>query len=535
MEIGNEIKSKIKSKTRFAKKFRTLFFSRFAIVVLLILLQFLFFVFSFVKLSEYSTYLLRGSIVISVFFLLYIVNTSDKNEFKIAWTLPVLIFPIFGISFYFLYKFNKGGINLKKKINKIKKYSSEFLPEKKEVTKLSEKYPKIKDISRYLYDYGRYPLYCNSSTKYFSCGEDFFKDVFEELEKAKKFIFIEFFIIEPSKIMDKLLEVLSKKVSEGVEVRILFDGIGSISLSSSMLKDYFTSFGINSKVWLKLVPVFNTGLNNRDHRKIISIDGKVAYTGGINVSDEYVNIISKRFDYWKDAGIKIKGPAVHTFTLMFLEQWNVQNKKQIPCEDFSNFISKNPTLYKKSSDNKNNSVVIPYGDDAYNNEEIGENVYKYILSKAEKKVCIMTPYIIIDQMMMDELIFTAKRGVSVEIIVPQKYDHFISYCLGRNFIKTLIENGVKVYAYNTGFIHSKIFVADHIIGTVGSINLDYRSFFHHFECGALMYKTEAIKTVENDFEKTKLECTEITVENYKQIPRFVRALGWLFRIFAPLM
>lgn len=529
-----KIKAKIKSKTKFAKKFRTVFFSRFAVVVILILLQLIFFALTFLKLQEYTIYLFRGTILISVFFLLYIVNTNDKNEFKIAWILPVLIIPIFGITFYFFFKYNKGGINLNKKILSIKKYSSEFLPTEKKVREIYDDFPEVKDLASYLNRYGKYPSFKDTKTEYFSCGELFFEDVLKELEKAKKFVFIEFFIVEPCQIMDRMLEILSRKVEEGVEVRILFDGIGSIALSSSMLKDYFTSFGINSKVWLKMIPVINTGFNNRDHRKIISIDGKIAYTGGINITDEYANIVSKRFDYWKDAGIKIEGPAVHTFTMMFLEQWNVQNKKNQPCEDFSKFISKKVLLEKKSK-NRINSLVIPYGDDAYNNEEIGENVYKYILSHAEEKVYIMTPYIIIDQGMIDELIFAAKRGIKVEIIVPQKYDHFVSFCVGRNCIKTLIKNGIKVYAYQSGFIHSKTFSADNKMGTVGSINLDYRSFYHHFECGVFMYKSESIKDVEKDFEKTKLQCSEITFAEYKKIPIHIRLIGWLFRIIAPLM
>ena len=179
--------------------------------------------------------------------------------------------------------------------------------------------------------------------------------------------------------MDKLLEILSRKVKEGVEVRILFDSIGSIALSSSLLRDYFTTFGISSKVWLKFIPVFNTGLNNRDHRKIVSIDGKVAFTGGVNITDEYANLSSKRFDYWKDAGIKITGPAVRSFTLMFLQQWNVQNKKNQPCENFENFIPKKAVLKNPRKRALENSLVIPYGDDAYNEVNIAENVYKYIL------------------------------------------------------------------------------------------------------------------------------------------------------------
>ena len=201
------------------------------------------------------------------------------------------------------------------------------------------------------------------------------------------------------------------------------------------------------------------------------------------------------------------------------------------------YISKKNVAKLSSTENLNNEcgLVIPYGDDAYNNQEIAENVYYYLLNKAQKKVSIMTPYVIIDNTILDAMIFTAQRGVEVELIVPEHYDHFITFCVGRTFIKTLIESGVKVYAYQKGFIHSKVFVTDSIYGTVGSVNLDYRSFYHHFECGTFLYNTDSLIEAEKDFEKTKLECKEITLDEYKKIAWYVRIIGWFFRIFSPLM
>ncbi|MGN0731200.1 MAG: cardiolipin synthase [Treponema sp.] len=530
-----KFKTKPNSKTEAAKKLRTVLFSRFIILALFLILQILFFLMFSLKLQSYIEYYLFASVAISAFFLLYFVNRPGENEFKFAWFFPILILPVFGILLYVMYKYNQGGIYLKKKVKKIMDDSAVFIPLKDEAQKITKDFEEVKDIAFYLYDAGNYPAYLNTETQYFPTGEDFFSDLIDELNKAKKFVFLEFFIVEPCQIMDKLLEILSRKVKEGVEVRILFDSIGSIALSSSLLRDYFTTFGISSKVWLKFIPVFNTGLNNRDHRKIVSIDGKVAFTGGVNITDEYANLSSKRFDYWKDAGIKITGPAVRSFTLMFLQQWNVQNKKNQPCENFENFIPKKAVLKNPRKRALENSLVIPYGDDAYNEVNIAENVYKYILQKAQTKVSIMTPYVIVDNSFIDDLIFTASRGVQVELIVPKHYDHFVSFCVGRQCIKTLIQNGIKVYAYESGFIHSKVFVADGKIGAVGSVNLDYRSFYHHFECGVFLYNAKSIKDAEADFEKTKLECSEITPEAYKKIPKYIRCIGWLFRIFAPLM
>jgi len=529
-------KAKRNKKTEGAIKLRKVLFNRLIVIVLLLLLQLLIFILVSLNLQKWLTYYVWSSILISIFFLMYLVNLSGKNEFKIAWILPVLVMPVFGISLYFMYRYNQGGMWLKHKIKKVMKASEQYIPSEKAALEVSRKFKEVHDLSKYLYTQGKNPPFADCSTKYYRCGEDFFVDVLADMKKAKKFIFIEFFIVEPCKIMDSILEVLSKKVKEGVQVRILFDSIGSISLSSSLLKDYFTSYGIESKIWLKFIPVFNTGLNNRDHRKIISIDGKTAYTGGVNISDEYANIYSKRFDYWKDAGIRITGKAVHTFTLMFLQMWNSQNKMKEPVEDFSRYISVGNELeLSKPSIDVKKGLVIPYGDDAYNDVDLAENVYRYILIKSENRVCIMTPYVIIDNSILDDLVFAAQRGVKVELIVPQFYDHFISFCVGRTYIKNLIENGVKVYAYQKGFIHSKVFIGDSKMGTVGSVNLDYRSFFHHFECGAFMYKTESIKDIQKDFDNTKLESKEITIEEYKKIPLRVRAVGWIFRIFAPLM
>lgn len=527
-------KTKTNPSTKAAIKLRKLLMNRMILMALLLLVQLFFFILFMVNLQSYLTYYFGISIGISVLFLVYLVNLRGKNEFKIAWIVPVLIIPVFGISLYFLYKYNQGGIWLEKKLKRINEYSAEFIPDRKSVKEVWNKNSETADISSYLYKFGNYPAYENQHVEYFSSGEDFFEDLIKELEKAKKYIFLEFFIVEPCQIMDKLLEVLSAKVKSGVNVRILFDSIGSISLSSNLLKNYFSSFGIDSKIWLKFIPVFNTGLNNRDHRKIVCIDGKVAFTGGVNITDEYANIYSKRFDYWKDAGIKICGHAAETFSLMFLQLWNVQNKKKESYDDFSKFISKGKVL-NDAKKNSNCEVVIPYGDDAYNNKDIAEDVYHYLLIKARKKVCIMTPYMIIDNSMLDDLIFASDRGVDVQVIVPQNYDHFISYCVGRTYIKTLVENGIKVFAYKNGFIHSKVFLSDGCRGTVGSVNMDYRSFYHHFECGVFMYKGKAITDAEHDFENTKKDCIEITSEVYKKIPWYIKVVGYLFRVFAPLM
>lgn len=520
----------VQMKERKSKIWSKLIYSRFLVILLMLALQAFLFVLFCVKLEPYTKYFFGVSIALSIIFIIYIVNKNGKNEFKITWILPVAVFPVFGIAAYWFLKANWGGLAFKKKVNNGRKITNSILSQTDESSKTFELYPKVQDIALYLNKMGSYPTYTFTNTTYYPNGESFFPELKEELKKAKKFIFLEFFIIEPGQAFDELFEILKQKAKEGVQVRILFDSIGSIFISSKKTIDFFKSFGIDAKIFMPFVPIFDTGLNNRDHRKIIVVDGNVAFTGGLNLTDEYMNYSKKRFDYWKDSAIKINGPAVRTFTCMFLHLWNLNNKNS---EDFAsqlnNFVNIDYPRFEPQG------AIIPYGDDAYNKCDIAEDIYSYIISKSHHYVHIMTPYLIIDNTMLNALIFAARRGVEVSIIVPMHWDHFITFCVGRRFIKTLIKNGINIYGYNRGFIHSKMFVSDGNRGTCGSVNLDYRSFDHHFECGAFMYHTPILKDMEKDFTETLKDCTLITLEEYKKIPRFQRIVGWLFKIFAPLM
>ncbi|MCQ2611301.1 MAG: cardiolipin synthase [Treponema sp.] len=518
-------------------RLHALLLGRVVLIAAGLLAQFALLIILFLSLENVLTIYLGSGVLISIIFLCYLVNIPGKNEFKIAWLLPVLIAPIFGIILYVLYRTNTGGIRLGHQLNSVKQKSRAVLPSQNENQKITQQFPQIKDLADYIYNTGNFPSYTNTSTEFFPSGEDFFASLLTDLEQAKKFIFIEFFIVEASNILEEIISVLHKKVEQNVEVRILFDSVGSIALSSRILKDYFSVYGIQSKVFLKLIPIFNTGLNCRDHRKIVSIDGIISYTGGINITDEYANISSKRFNYWKDTGIKFTGSATQSFTQMFLQNWNLSTPITSITDNFGLYT--NPVLLPENCDLNGSSnaqgLVIPYGDDAYNNHDIAENIYRYIIDHAKKYVHIMTPYVIIDNAMVSCLSFCAQRGIEVEIIVPEHWDHFISFCVGRTFLKNLIANGVKVFTYQKGFVHAKVFTSDDSIATIGSVNLDYRSFYHHFECGAVIYKDKSVAAIEQDFNLTKLDCEQLTMEKYKKSPAFRRIIGWIFRIFAPLM
>lgn len=505
---------------------RKIIYSRVVFTFILIILQIVLFFLFILKFKPYTEAFLGTSISLSFLFMIYLSNCKGHNEFKIAWLLPLVIFPLFGVSAYILYHLSIGGVRLKKNILKVKQCTSNFLDLKGDCGSLYKEYPDIKGISEYLIKADNYLPYKNCNLLYLKNGESYFEQLLLELKKAKKFIFIEYFIIDNDESWSQILEILEQKIKQGVEVRILFDSIGSIMVATKRYCRFLRSKGIKARVFLKLIPLFTSTINNRDHRKIFVIDGKVCFTGGINLSNEYFNVGINRFTYWKDSGVKITGNGVKSFVAMFLQDWNLELNKN---DEYEKYLSiKNPVYEQKG-------VIIPYGDDAYNNEDIAENVYLHFITTAKKYIYISTPYLLLDNHLLDELIFAAKRGVDVKIFVPSVPDHFITYCIGKTFVKDLINNGVNVYFYKKGFIHAKNLLVDDVSACVGSINLDYRSFCHHFECGVIIHKSEVLKDIYKDFEQVISDSEFVTKRVYKKIPKRYLVIGRLFRIFAPLM
>ena len=507
-------------------------YSRVVLNFLLIALQIVVFVLFLSKLKPYVEFYFGGSILLSTCFLFYLSNCHGKNEFKLAWLVPVVIFPLFGISAYFLYHTNTGGLKQKHRLNELKSITNNFLPEKKEITEIFEKYPQAQGLCKYLMNAGFYYPHCQNDIQYFSCGEKFYPSLVDDIQNAKKFIFIEYFIIDVDKTWASILRILEKKVQEGVEVRVIYDGLGSPTASSKTYQKYLAQHGIKSHPFSPLIPFFSTHQNNRDHRKIVVIDGEVAYTGGLNISNEYMNVEMEhnRFKYWKDNAIRIQGSSIQNLTKLFLEDWNIQSSRKYQnSENFNDYLS---LPYKKYDQQ---GVIVPYGDDAWNDCDIAENVYLHMISNANDYLYITTPYMVVDNQLMDALIFAAKRGVEVKIIVPSVPDHFITFYVGKTYLKTLVENGVQVYLYEKGFIHAKTFISDDIAATVGSVNLDYRSLYHHFECGAAMYSCPVIKEIKADFIETLNDCKQMDKKDYKKISVLYRMFARILRIFAPLM
>lgn len=520
----------LNKKVEFGKKRRAfarkIIYSRVVFSFFLILVQIVLFFLFILEFKPYTEAFLGTSLLLSFLFLAYLANCKGRNEYKLAWTLPLIIFPLFGIAAYIMYHTNRGGRKFRKRLNFVKNQTKKFQPEPNVTEKILSNYPDIKSLGKFLYSTSDYHSYSHTVTKYFPNGETYFAELLKDLESAKKYIFIEYFIIDDDQSWGKILEILERKVLQGVEVRVLYDAIGSITVATKKYQKFLKSKGINSHIFLRLIPIFSSKINNRNHRKILVIDGKIAYTGGINLTNEYFNVGKNRFNYWKDTGLKIMGPAIRTFVSLFLQDWNLEAAEK---DVFANYLDCNFT--KKDS----SGLVIPYGDDAFNGEDIAENVYLYFISTATKYVYITTPYLLLDNQMINTLIFAAKRGIDVRIIVPSVPDHLITFSVGKTYIKNMIDNGVKVYTYQKGFIHAKNLVTDDNIATVGSVNLDYRSFFHHFECGTILYETETIKDIYTDFMETLKDCELVTEATYKKIPKFYRFIGRIFRIFAPLM
>ena len=382
------------------------------------------------------------------------------------------------------------------------------------------------NLASYVSDKGGFPVFDNSKVEYFPLGEDKFKALVEELEKAQKFIFMEYFIVAEGRMWNTILEILKRKVKEGVEVRFMYDGTCTVSLLPHSYPKKLEAYGIRCKVFNPIKPALSTTQNNRDHRKIVVIDGHTAFTGGINLADEYINE-KERFGHWKDTAVMVKGEAVRSFTWMFLQLWGYNVKD----ENYEKYLDIEQPVCPVSR----RGYVIPYGDSPLDTENVGELVYMDILNTARDYVHIMTPYLILDNEMITALTYAAKRGVDVKIIMPGIPDKTYAFALAKTYYPELLRAGVKIYQYEPGFVHAKEFTSDGNKAVVGTINLDYRSLYLHFECAVYMYQVDEIARIEDDFQATLQECREITLEEYKKEKLSTRFYGRMLRLIAPLM
>ena len=511
---------------KFIKKIFKVIFGRTTIALIALCFQLAILYVSYKFYQEYIGYIFTGFVVLSACIVIYIINAKQNPAFKLAWIIPVLVFPFFGVVMYLFVKMQQAPKRINKKIKKISDEMDKNLEQNESIlAELKNENCDVHNLAYYMHNAGNFPVYKNTDIEYFPVGEVKFKKLIEELKKAEKYIFMEYFIIEKSKMWNIILEILEEKVKQGVEVRVMYDGMCSIAMLPWSFPETLKKKGINCKIFSPIVPALSTCQNNRDHRKIVVIDGKVAFTGGVNIGDEYINEYDK-YGHWKDTSIMLKGDAVKSFVLMFLQMWNIDEKT---LKDYEKYINTEENL------TKNSSYVIPYSDNPYDEDNIGEQVYMDIINTAKKYVHIMTPYLILDNEMIMALKYAAKRGVDTVIIMPHVPDKIYAYLLARTYYEELLEAGVKIYEYTPGFVHAKVFISDDDEAVVGTINLDFRSLYLNFECAAYMYRNSAINYIEKDFERTLEECENITLENHKKYSVFKKIIGRVLRLFAPLM
>lgn len=512
-------------------KKKILLWSRFVLIAILILIQFIWLVMVFYKFSykfTYANYMLR---MVAVAVVIHIVNRTMNPNNKLLWTFLILLSPVFGMFLYLIFGCRGASMINRKKMNRMKKEMLKYLQRKPEETQKIEMQDKtVYRQMKYINDWSGYPVYQNTDTKYYKCGEDMFPDMLEGLENAKQFIFLEYYIIEAGYMLDHILEILEKKAREGVEVRLIYDDIGSIGTVPGDYAKELNARGIKCQPFQPFRPFMSVIMNHRDHRKLMVIDGEIGFVGGMNLADEYINHV-ERYGYWKDTAVRLNGDAVYSLTLMFLTMWKYVNGSQEPVETF---LMK-PDYKDSGYGEEKAGFVQPYCDCPFDEEYVGETVYLNMINQAVDYIYIFTPYLIIDNEMLTSLCNTAKRGVDVRIVTPGVPDKRIIYWITQSYYRVLLESGVKIYQYRPGFLHAKSFLVDDKIASVGSVNLDYRSLYLHFECGVFLYHTAAVEELKQDCMEVFACADEVTIAFCDKQKFGVRVLQGIARLLAPLL
>ena len=500
-------------------------FGRRFFVILLLFIQIAFF--AYMVWGTSTNIIISISLnILSILAVLYIVNRQDKPGYKLTWIVFIMALPVFGGLFYLIFKLQSSARNFRKDLSHYSMKSKKVLNQNLNILdKFERDFPEYKPQTNYLINTVGFPIYQNTVTEYLSTGERQYAAMIEEIKKAERYIFMEFFIIEEGRMWNNMLEILREKAANGVEVRVMYDDVGCFLKLPDDYDKTLEKFGIQCTVFNPFHPIWSTVQNNRDHRKIVVIDGITAFTGGSNLADEYINAID-RFGHWKDAGIMVKGDAAWSFTVMFLQMWDTLRKSD---EYYTAFKPVMKYDYTSSP-----GYVQPYDDSPLDYENVGEHIYLQIINRANKYIYITTPYLIIDDNMVSALKLAAKSGIDVRIITPSVPDKKIVHMTTQSYYKTLMQAGIKIYEYSPGFIHSKIFVSDDTIATVGTVNLDFRSLYLHFECGTVIHGTDSISEMKKDFLDLLVMCRQITANDIKK-NTFSRLIRLFLKLCAPLM
>ncbi len=476
--------------------------------------------------SRVSIYLDAALSLVSLFVVLYIVKTRSDPSYKLTWSILILLMPIFGGLFYLLFGLQPSSRRRRRRMALLEATAKPYL--KQDAAALASVSALRADFgrqARYLSKTAGFPVYGASDAEHLKSGEAQFERLQTELAKAERFIFLEYFIIDEGLMWNTILGILVEKAAKGVDVRVLYDGIGCLITLPPLYPAALERMGIACAVFNPASAVPSTILNNRDHRKLVIIDGSVAFTGGINLADEYINKVEK-YGYWKDAAVVITGAAVDSLTIMFINMWNLQTKSSA---EYQPFLNQRPTL------TEGDVFVQPYADSPMDDESVGESVYMNIVNAARSYIYITTPYLIVDHTMMTAICLAAKSDIDVRIIAPRHWDKWYAHMATRSYYDELVAAGVKVYEYVDGFMHAKTFVSDDIVAVIGTTNLDYRSLFLHYECGTLLYGGRAVAGVKADFLTTLERCDPVTPGEYSPKTVAGRIFLQVLRLLSPLL
>lgn len=514
------------------RSYKVVLYNRFFIFLLAVLLQVVTYAGLLLLLvygSAYAAVLQIVMLALEIVFVLHIINRHDRPSMRLDWIILILIAPVFGVPMYLVNGRGRPTRKMKRKMEAAKEENERALRELYGEEEMPDPQNRNDEITRYLARYGRYPVFYDGTIEYYKSGEDMFPVMLEELRKAEKFILVEYFIIAHGRMWNEIRKILLEKAEQGVQVRIVYDDFGCMMTLPPKYDRYLEGLHENIKcmTFNDVVPFFAVRMNNRDHRKILVVDGKVAFTGGINLADEYI-AEKRRFGYWKDSGLKITGESVRSFTQMFFYMWNAFRKDK---EDIKNYLL--PAAERHTAETTDLRLQ-PYDDSPLDGVCAGETVYMDMINRASRYIYIFTPYLVLDDSMRTALCQAAMRGVDVRIVTPGIPDKKMTYRLTRANYGILMRAGVRIYEYAPGFIHAKSMVCDDECAVVGTINLDYRSLYHHFENAVYFSGCEAVLDLKQDCEETFAVSQERTAENTKR-GIFGRLVDSVLRVFETLL